>query len=171
MLRLHVDARPGRRAALLALVFVLVGATKAAASDGLLPPDAEPYYTRISGTVAKHGWACIYVAGDKKDHSFAYTVGLTGKRMPELLLSTGEDQNVSCTMLNEIAKRLIARHQPVPDGYEPFGRKAVRLNKIYSAEFLDKCPLAGVWVLRHKAMDHFTGMQIVFPDEHGRYPD
>jgi len=142
----------------------------APAGDGLLQPEGEAYYAKLETNVAQHGWACVFVGDDDK-HGFAYTIGLSGKHLPELLIDTQEDSKVSCTMLNVVAKKIIAHGAPVPDGYEPLGAMNGRLLKIYPKEFLEKCIYAGVWAFRHNTAERFTGMQIVFPDKNGRYPE
>ena len=154
------------------LTLGLAGGLLAAApgGDGLLQPQGEAYYAKLDRNVAQHGWACVFVGDDKK-RGFAYTVGLSAKHLPELLINTGEDSKVSCTMLNVVAKKIIAHGAPVPDEYEPLGAMHGRLLNIYPKEFLDKCLFAGVWAFRHKTADGFTGMQIVFPDKNGRYPE
>ncbi|MDB5069996.1 MAG: hypothetical protein JWM87_1107 [Candidatus Eremiobacteraeota bacterium] len=137
----------------------------------LLPPDGEPVYARIDANVARHGWACVFVADDEGKAGWADTVGLSAKNVPELLIDSNDDEDAQCAMLNLVARKLIAHHARVPDGYKPLGPKAVRLNKVYSNEFFDRCVLAGVWAIRHHTTGTLLGMQIVFPDEHGRFPD
>jgi len=141
----------------------------APAGDGMLESEGEAYYAKLERNVAQHGWACVFVGDDK--HGFAYTVGLSAKHLPELLIDTQEDSKVSCTMLNVVAKKIIAHGAPVPDEYEPLGPMNGRLLNIYPKEFLERCVFAGVWAFRHKTAEGFTGMQIVFPDKNGRYPE
>jgi hypothetical protein len=129
-------------------------------------------YYAIDDKVKKHGWACVYVAGSKAEDNFAYTVGLSAKRQPEVLLISRDDEDAACTMLNVVAKALLARTSPIHDGDAPVAKMAtkVRLRRIYPDEFFDKCVFAKMWRDRHGVTDA-TGMQIVFADEKGRFPD
>ncbi len=85
---------------------------------------------------------------------FAYSVGLTGKHVPKLLLDNSKTRTRPCPPLND----------------EPFGPRALRLHRIYSASSLDTCALAGALGVRLKAMPQFTAMQLVFPVARSHFP-
>lgn len=42
--------------------------------------------TNIEAVIAEHGWGVVVVAGDSEQPSFAYTLGLADKDLPELLV-------------------------------------------------------------------------------------
>jgi hypothetical protein len=164
-----------RTFAVLAVVCGALATTRS--GDGMLDARGEAYYAKLDATVAKYGWSCVWVGDDAKS-GYAYTVGLSGKHLPELLIDTSDDESASCTMLNVVAKKLIARRaaapdrdDPVPDRYEPLGPKVVRLLRIYPKEFLQKCVFAGIWAKRHDTLSDYIGMQIVFPDKNGNFPE
>lgn len=72
-------------------------------------PDGTPeqYLDLLRELICDHGWAVQYVESDKRP--FAYTVGLSGLGLPELLM-TGLVPDTSGRVLNSIA------HMMVDDG-------------------------------------------------------
>jgi hypothetical protein len=150
---------------------VLTGPSAWAATSGD-ERTALQTYRDVAATAAKHGWACVYVAGGRGERNLAYSVGLSGKHQPEVLLTSGDDYAAACTMINVVAKALLARRDPIHDGDAPVAKMAsdVRLRSIYPDEFYERCPLAAMWRDAHKIKDA-AGMQIVFADKDGRFPD
>ena len=159
--------------ALCATVFLSVTGTSVAmvttTSDGR---EGLETYRAIAEKVAKHGWACVYVAGSKQEGNFAYSVGLSGKGQPEVLLVSGDDYNAACTMINLVAKAILARSSPIRDGDAPVAKMSrdVRVRSIYADELYAKCLAAARWRDEHGVKDA-TGMQIVLADKNGRFPD
>ncbi len=60
----------------------------------------EEYLDGLRATIDDHGWAVQYVESDKRP--FAYTVGLTRRGLPELVI-TGMAPRTSMRLLNSIA--------------------------------------------------------------------
>ena len=67
----------------------------------------EDYLGTLRSTIADHGWAVQFVESERRP--FAYTIGLHGRGIPELLI-TGLPPHTSMRLLNSIA------HQIVEDG-------------------------------------------------------
>ena len=68
------------------------------------------YLDVLKGTVAEHGWAVQYVEADPP---FAYTVGLGGSGLPELLV-TGLPPRPSLRLLNAVARYMVHSAVPAP---------------------------------------------------------
>lgn len=136
----------------------------------MLPPDTIPYYQGLTETVRKHGWACVFVHenGDRDKQVVAYTVGLSSKHVPELMLLTGDDSDAACTMLNQVARRLLDGRFAPRDGVLLFNNR-VQLRSIYRDEFFEQCIFAQVWRDEHRIADA-TGMQIVLANRKGSFP-
>ncbi|BBY97535.1 DUF4262 domain-containing protein [Mycolicibacterium fallax] len=64
----------------------------------------EDYLDYLRGLIAGHGWAVQSVESRKMP--FAYTIGLHGLGLPELLI-TGMASDVSCIVLNSIAHMIV----------------------------------------------------------------
>ncbi|HEY6234954.1 MAG TPA: DUF4262 domain-containing protein [Candidatus Elarobacter sp.] len=138
--------------------------------DDLIQPEGKEHYDRTCALVTEHGWACIYV-GDHANETgnFGYTVGLSGKGLPELLFVIDES-DIAMAMLNAIATRLVEHGPGVPDGFAPFPGQQLRLRNIYPVEFYRKCVMAGIWAIEHDAMAGATGMQVVLAEADGSFP-
>lgn len=60
---------------------------------------------KIQSAIDENGWMVIFVAGDEKSTSFAYTIGLTETlKQPELILVCNVGQATAYHILNEAAK-------------------------------------------------------------------
>lgn len=79
-------------------------------------PDAtdEDYLARIRQTITRFGWAVQGVEGDRREPPWAYTVGLTEARLPELVI-TGLDLGECTDTLNTYAGEVV-RDGPPPAG-------------------------------------------------------
>lgn len=63
----------------------------------------------LIGTIEKikeHGWVIQGVFGDKDEPPFAYTVGLAGRGLPELIVS-GLPMGAAQPVLNDLARRAV----------------------------------------------------------------
>lgn len=72
-------------------------------------PDArhEDHLTEVVlPTVARHGWMVQVVLGDRLRAPLAYTVGLTVRGLPELVV-TGVDDQPAAALLNAVAAELL----------------------------------------------------------------
>jgi len=149
--------------------WLLLAAPALAATDPLttLPPDVRDYYMKVDAIAKVQGWACVYVGGP---HAYAYTVGLSGHHVPELLLFvTSFSEQRMCHVINDVARHLLAAGRPPRTHEEPLGPNLVRLNWVYPQEFFEKCEFAAIWRDVH-GFKGALGMQIVFQDPNGTYP-
>lgn len=64
----------------------------------------EEYLDVLRATIREHGWAVQYV--ESENRPFAYTVGLHGRGLPELLM-TGLPADTACRVLNSIAHMIV----------------------------------------------------------------
>ena len=114
--------------------------------------------TVITPLVHRNGWA---VQGVEGRHPLAYTVGLTDRGLPELVV-TGLRAGPAASLLNDVARQVL--QQDVTPG-----------QRLSSAQ----------WELQVLAVEHpqehlltatalygdeVRGMQLVWPDDRGRYP-
>jgi hypothetical protein len=65
---------------------------------------AAEYQDMLRDTIRDHGWAVQYVESDRRP--LAYTVGLHGRGLPELLI-TGLTPDVACRVLNSLAHMIV----------------------------------------------------------------
>lgn len=70
----------------------------------------QDYLEELRGLVSKNGWAVQYVEADPP---FAYTVGLSGAGLPELLV-TALPPEQSMRLLNMVADYMVHRAVPAP---------------------------------------------------------
>jgi len=122
----------------------------------------EEYLEYLRATVLDHGWAVQYVQSEKRP--FAYTVGLHGRGLPELLM-TGLSADVSCRVLNSIA------HMVVDDGTV----LAPAMHIDYEDRFLiEVVEVEHPDVHMRYAVDLFgpkiRALQLVWADNMGRFP-
>ena len=75
--------------------------------------DHRTYLDHIRRLITRHGWAVQYVGGDRRHAPYAYTVGLTGAGLPELVV-TGLRAERSTMMLNGAARDMTRAEPPVP---------------------------------------------------------
>lgn len=127
-------------------------------------PDAtaEEYRDILRDTIRDHGWAVQYVESDRRP--FAYTVGLHGRGLPELLI-TGLPADTACRVLNSLA------HMIVDDG--------TTLAPAMHIDYQDRFLIEVVEVehpdvhLRY-AVELFgprvRALQMVWADDKGRWP-
>jgi len=128
-------------------------------------------YEHVQDQVRQRGWACVTVDGDRAEHAFAYSVGLSGKHLPELGIFGTEDPQVACSAIDRVARMLILAGRPPRNGAEMFrnadGRVVVRA--VLRNEFYDRCSLAKHWRDQH----HIAGaraMQILVLDPNEPLP-
>jgi hypothetical protein len=120
--------------------------------------------------VRRSGWTIIDVDGDASTPPLSYTVGMGGRGRPDLLLIWDADKAARAAMLGAVAETLVKRRGPLPNHFEPLGPGRVRLNRVYDEKFFERCPLASSWNALH-GVKKGGGLQIVFADANGRYPD
>ncbi|MGW5720407.1 DUF4262 domain-containing protein [Amycolatopsis sp. NPDC003865] len=74
-------------------------------------PDRSGYLQRLRDGVAERGWMVQGVENDGSYPPWAYTIGLSGYGLPELVV-TGLPVEVSAKLLNESAKRFLDSAPP-----------------------------------------------------------
>jgi hypothetical protein len=120
--------------------------------------------------IAEHGWSLQTVLGDEHSYGFTYTVGLTAKGLPELLLDTLAPRQAG-PVLNACADHMV-EHGPleVPDP-----SVLLRLPD-WSVPFRLHGPIdpqaAEAFLALRFAEDpgEVRLLQVLWPDEEGRYP-
>ena len=129
----------------------------------VLRPEAVSRYEGIKTAVAREGWTCVYVQPSTSTATtgYAYTVGLSGKHLPEVLYLTPEKGEIACAMLAAIATRLVRRALPVAEGYEPLPTHKVRLHRIAAKQFFSTCTFAGVWALDHGTLHGADAVEVL----------
>lgn len=73
----------------------------------------QDYLEHVRGLVAAHGWAVVCVDGDGVHPPLAYTVGLTPRDRPELVV-TGLDPRPATLLLNDVAEYVLDTAVPEP---------------------------------------------------------
>ena len=122
-------------------------------------------YQHVQDQIRQRGWSCVQVKSGAPEHAFAYSVGLSGKHLPELGMFGSGDPAVACAAIDRVARVLIAGGRAPRNGAEIFrdadGR--VVLRAVLRNQFFDKCTLAKRWRDEH----HIAGaraMQILVLD-------
>jgi hypothetical protein len=123
--------------------------------------------------IDRDGWAVVMVAprADESFAPFAYTIGLSERAGSELIL-IGLDPFVAARILNSIAENAASegslRPGPLPDILE--GDYVVDLRLMDPSryeEYLGRL----LWFHDTFGREPLRVMQVVWPDQHGRYPD
>jgi hypothetical protein len=123
----------------------------------------QDYLDHMRGLVGMHGWAVVGVEGDGVHPPFAYTVGLTPRDRPELVV-TGLDPCPATRLLNAAAEYLLDTAVPAPGESMRIGdgpvMEIVRVTEptahlLVAAEFYGKLTQA---------------LQLVYVDDRGHWP-
>jgi hypothetical protein len=114
----------------------------------------------LAETVREHGWAVRVVYGEGPRPPWAYTVGLAGSGLPELVV-TGLPAERAVTLLNESAERLLeAGVAPRPGERPGRGLEYVEVAEP-DAHLVHAVALYG---------EGRSAVQLVWTDEAGRWP-
>lgn len=122
----------------------------------------EEYLAELRDVIADHGWVVQYV--EDASRPFAYTIGLSHRGLPELLI-TGMQSQKSARVLNSIA------HQIVDDGMVL--APAVHID--YQGEFLLEVvevehPDVHLKFAVRLCEKPFRAHQLVWTDDRGHWP-
>jgi hypothetical protein len=122
----------------------------------------------IHRNVDEYGCHVMRIAADEEGPGFAYSIGV-GKtfHQPELVCF-GLDDELLPSVVNEVCDRMADGERFTDGGKVPSliaGRDCV-LRRVERARYADFLPFAR-WFYGN---DDFEVLQIVWPDEHGRYP-
>lgn len=122
------------------------------------------YDARVRGLIAEHGWAVqgVFPTTDAPGVPFAYTVGLTAQRLPELVIY-GLAPAAAHPILNIAATRM-RDEGPLTPG-EPVSRVIDGFD-VAVREVSDPTDLA----MARRFYGAVQALQLVWPDAHGRFP-
>jgi uncharacterized protein DUF4262 len=133
------------------------------AAASLAAPARE--YEHAQDQIRERGWSCVAVKAQRAEHAFAYSVGLSGKHLPELGVFGTDDPSVACSAIDRVARALIAAGRAPRNGAEVFRNADGRvvLRAVIRKEFFDRCTLAKRWRDEHRIADAHA-MQILVLD-------
>jgi hypothetical protein len=117
----------------------------------------------LRGLVVEHGWAVVGVEGDGVHPPFAYTVGLTPRDRPELVV-TGIDPRPATLLLNDAAQYVLDTAIPAPGETMRIGDGPL-MEIVKVAE-----PTAHLLVATEFYGKLVRALQLVYVDVHGHWP-
>ena len=134
--------------------------------------DLDAYWKKICNLVDTHGWAVQSVFEDveKGIPSISYTVGLSARGLPEILLM-GIDPRTANILLNAAAEKLIGGEFQAQTGaiVNEVANMPLRVKQLTISQFEHFGRMA---MLHGENFSHAVpSFQLVFPDSMGRFPD
>ena len=121
----------------------------------------------LEATIAEYGWAVLYIpeGPDTDEPSFHYTVGLTAKEQPELIVYS-LPYEVGHDALNAVAEQVrdgltLRDNEPVPG----LPAEAPEFRTFAATSLRDPLGLA-----TSRYGDAVRVRQVIFRDRHGRWP-
>lgn len=121
----------------------------------------EDYLAEVRAKMLRHGWAVQYVESDRVP--FAYTVGLTRRTLPELLV-TGVSPQRAARLLNVGAETAVRGDRLAP-GMQ-ITLRAGPLVEVVEVEHPDAHMYAAVAIFGGE----LRALQLVWADRRGRWP-
>jgi hypothetical protein len=121
------------------------------------------YLDHLRGLITRFGWAVQGVERDRIHPPWAYTVGLTPHRRPELVV-TGMPLTRACGLLNDVAAHLVHADAPKPGEQIPLrGGPLVEIVRVTepAAHLLRAVDFYGTRV---------RALQLVHADDRGHWP-
>lgn len=138
-------------------------------ADSTSKDPMDDYLNKISDLIDEHGWAVQWVGGDPTQVSFAYTVGLFTRGLPEILIF-GLPDDVAQPILNDLAARATSG-AGFTDGLVlrdvVAGFPVVLVEVIDSSAYLT---VANALARTVSGDRQVRAWQVVFPDAVGRWP-
>ena len=128
-------------------------------------PDAteRDYQNYMRQLIVMYGWAVQGVERDGIHPPWAYTVGLTPHRRPELVI-TGMGLTRATAVLNGVASHLLHAEAPAP------GTQA----ELLDGPLVEVVKVARPWAHLNMAVEFYgnriRGLQLVHADRHGNWP-
>lgn len=123
--------------------------------------------TELQAMIDRHGWAVVGVAPTTPGGSvpFAYTVGLTAQKLPELALYGLGDATNSAVILNTVAQQMV-------DGAVLHGGERVTgvLAGDLELAVIDMGDTSDLTAVRRFYGDVPAARQLIWPDPEGRMP-
>ena len=137
-----------------------------------MPPSLDPFIAKTDELIERFGHSCVTVAGDSPDEVFAYTAGLSEAGWPELLV-IGLGPQTSMTILNEVVAKLRSEERRPAHGMivTEALNVPVHLRSVPAHLVLDYFKVSLNRANRKGIPDaQVEGIQIVWPDEAGKFP-
>lgn len=127
------------------------------------------FLRRQTEVIDRYGWAVtpVFPTEEHPGAPFAYTIGLTAHHHPELIIA-GLSPRTSQRLLNNLAARFFGRAQRFASGQ--------RINDLldgYDAIIIEGPPTDDLYpgaAIARYGKDRVRLQQVVWPDEHGRFP-
>ncbi|MGC4808741.1 DUF4262 domain-containing protein [Micromonospora sp. DT233] len=132
-------------------------------------PSLDEFFRQQQKHIDDIGWSVTAVLPDHDEaHApFAYTIGLTERGLPELVIA-GLDPLTAQTLLNDMAHRVYQRAQPLTADHRVedllLGYDAV----IIEGQATEALHPGAAYARYGK--DHVRLQQVVWPDKQGRFP-
>jgi len=124
----------------------------------------------LSNIINEYGWAVQVNVAEINRPMFAYTVGLSDKRYPELLVFGSVPPRVMMNVLNSVADMFVASGEAIcGDMYAVLPKLPVRLREIDVDTFNTYGVLAEYWAGNHTYPIR-RAVQVLLPDKNGRFP-
>lgn len=129
----------------------------------------EDYIAKLDAIIEKHGYAVQSVMDNP---SMSYTVGLTDLGLPELVM-VGVPIPSMQAIINEAVARMRST-QPFAPGQlqSELANLPLRIDAVHISQVLGRLyMLIGYEKRRQRQVTELKVLQLVWPDQDGRYPD
>lgn len=145
-------------------------AKKSTPSRAAAQASLEAYLKNAKELISRYGWMVQGVGADREtgEHPFFYTVGLTEKNLPELLVTVATDFHAMRQIMNAAAQIQVTRGEPfqhmelVNSVIEGFPVQFRRIGHGTTGERL---------TVAHRFYgDRVHAFHMVFPDKNGLFP-
>ena len=126
----------------------------------------DAYYKRMRNIIEREGHMIQSVSAEVgKTPAYAYTIGNTGKDLPELLLIANVFPQVAMHILNDLNDIMIAQNSPLSGDIPIGGSFPVRIREASN----EACTKWGFGALRYYEREHIPFLQVLLPDPSGVY--
>jgi hypothetical protein len=123
----------------------------------------QDYLDHLRELLERHCWIVQGVQRARHRASYAYTIGLAGHDRPELVV-TGMPYDRAAALLNDVAGHVVHAEAPQPG-------EVVRLRGGPTVEIVRVTePGAHLAVAAALNGPRFSALQLVYPDDRGRWP-
>jgi hypothetical protein len=127
--------------------------------------DRKAVEAEFDAMIAKYGWAVQGVFGSDNSPPFSYTVGLSAKGYPEIIMF-GLPMEIAHRFLNDMGRRFTNSGVPaldtdLDDVAEGFPARLVPAPRSEADQYM--------YAVLHRFPD-YTALQLVWPDKNRRWP-